>query len=223
MFSFLLTGLIEGDSLLAETERYHQQAEEDHHVALNLDQYVRRSKRNSLFDPCSNALFDPVLEEYILPHQLLMHLKAMEESEEKVALREDLLKRRKNGSLSCPYSGAMFDPVLHEYTLPGTTMLELKALKEDIHKKRQLFNEMQTRREDNLENFGVFCDPLVRTYWMNAILFNNPPEDATTKEVKEKMKSSDGIASTYRKLNRGDDLMKASNEYHKRMALPTTQ
>ena len=217
--------LPEGDSLLKESERYHHQAEQDHHEALKLAHYLRRSKHNSLFDPNSNALYDPILEEYVLPHRILMELKATEEDiADGIVTREDLLKRRKNESLFSSHSGAMFDPVLHEYTIPGTSMLELKALKDDIIKKHQLFNEMQMRREHNLENCGLYCDPLVHSYRMRELIFKgSSPEDTTPPRVKDKMMLAGAVPSTYRKLNEGDDLMKASVEYQKRMFWTTTE
>eukprot|EP01083_Nonionella_stella_P014436 40549_1 len=82
-----------GDSLLKETERYHEA--HDHHEVIKLATFLRRSKENSLFAPNSQALFDPILEEYILPHSLLMELKAFEEDiAAGVGPREEKLKRR---------------------------------------------------------------------------------------------------------------------------------
>ena len=40
-----------GDVLFKEAERYHTEAEHDHHEAIKLAQYLKRTKENSLFDP----------------------------------------------------------------------------------------------------------------------------------------------------------------------------
>lgn len=166
----------------------------------------------SLKDPYADALFDPILEEYILPLKTLMELKALEKNiaEGQVAPLEHLLKRTKIDSLlSSP--GATYDPVLQEYVLPNTTMMELKALKEDMIKKRNIFHEFQCRKENNLQNYELFCDPLVHTYRMRDLLFKGntgTPVDAF------KATQSKAVLSKYRKLNAGDDLVKATMGNH---------
>lgn len=200
---------------MKETERYHQ-AEDDRHDALTLALHLRRNKHNSLSDPTGGALFDPLLEEYVLPHVTLMQLKAMEKLA--VCNHEDLLKRTKEGSLFSSHSGATYDPVLQEYVVPDSSMLELKALSEDMVKKRELFHEMKVRREQNLELCELLCDPLVHSYRMRALVFamGGPPADTITpqEEVKGKITPAEAVPSMYRKLNPGDDLTKATVEYH---------
>ncbi|KAL7541442.1 hypothetical protein ACHAXR_010935 [Thalassiosira sp. AJA248-18] len=198
-----------GDSLLREAERYHH-AEHDRHEASQLALHLKRVKHNSLFDH-RNALFDPILEEYVLPKQTLIQLKVLERdiADGGIAPREDLLKRHKNNSLFSSHSGAMFDPVLQEYILPSTTMLELKALKEDMIKKRHLFNEMNMRREHNLQSYELFCDPLVHSSRMRELIFKGS-SPSSPKRAADKIAPSEAVLSEYRKLNAGDDLFNAT-------------
>lgn len=155
------------------------------------------------------------IQEYVLPHKILLELdKALDKSAgtKDVALREDLLKRSKNGSLARS-TEAMYDPILHEYILPSTTMMELKALKDDMIMKRQLFNEMKTRRDHNLENYEIYCDPLVHTYRMRELMFSKKGTSCTTPAKNDAAVSVKAPLSVYRKLNQGDDLFHAFISY----------
>ena len=201
-----------GDALLNEVERYHH-AEHDQHEAHELALHLRRNKYTSLTDDLSNALFDPILEEYVLPRKTLAQLQALEMgiAAGEVAPKEELLKRRKETSLFSQYGDAMYDPVLQEYVLPGTTMLELQALKEDLIKKRFLFDEMKSRRDHNLESYELLCDPLVRSYRMKELVCRKmTPKPVDVEATKDK-----AIPTKYRKLSCGDDLWNAADAYHK--------
>ena len=204
---------------MQEAQRYHHETDHDHHETLKLARYLRRDKHNSLFDPNANALFDPILEEYILPPKTLMQLKALEKdvAEGEVVLREDLLKHHKKGSLFSSHYGAMYDPILQEYILPSTTMMELKALKEDMIKKRQLFEEMKVRRDHNLENYELYCDPLVHGYRMKELMFKGAsPATTATKPMTpfHRMVPIEATPTMYRKVNQGDDLLTAFMAYN---------
>ncbi len=163
--------------------------------------------------------FDPILEEYILPPKTLMQLRALEKdvAEGEVVLREDLLKHHKKGSLFSSHYGAMYDPILQEYILPSTTMVELKALKEDMTKKRQLFEEMKVRRDHNLENYELYCDPLVHSYRTKELLFQGTSSTtAVTKPMAtfHKIVPIEASPTMYRKVNQGDDLLDAFMAYN---------
>lgn len=164
----------------------------------------------------------------------MLQLRALEKdiADGGIGPNEDLLKRHKTNSLFSSRSGAMFDPILQEYVLPGTSMLELKALKDDIINKHQLFTEMKIRMKHNLENYEVLCDPLVHSYRMTDLLFKGKSPTTTTANVKSthvaprKLYQGDDllkatttrrleanakpVLSKYRKLNKGDDLFKAT-------------
>ena len=186
--------------------RHHQQ---DDHDASKLAICLRRNKANSLFSPYSEALFDQLLEEYIIPAEVLFELNNYKDAKDhQVVVRDDLLKRHKEGSLFSSRSGAMYDPVLHEYILPTTSMLGLKALRDDMLKKRELFNEMKIRRDQNLRDYELYCDPLVHTYRRKELLFKPSPPPHI------EMINLDATPSTYRKLNQGDDLLQAFMNYN---------
>ena len=201
----------EGDVLFTEVERYHEAAE-----VSKLASCLRRTKDNSLFGPFSEALFDPILEEYVVPHDMLMKIKVHDDMvayHGEDVVREDLLKRTNNNSLFSSNSGAMYDPILHEYILPSTKIEELKALKEDMLKKRQLFIEMKMRRDHNLEFYELYCDPLVNSYRMRDLMFKGSTKSHTdTTSTKDKV-MTEATVSKPRKLNQGDDLLRAFMDY----------
>lgn len=207
-----------GDPLLQESLR-HQQQGQDQSEALELARCLRRDKYTSLFSPYRDLVFDPILEEYVIPDEqkLLAMLNKAEPKKCGVEMQEGLLKRGKNESLFSPHSEAMYDPILHEYTLPSESMAQLKALQDDIIMKHKLFSEMKMRRSRNLENNGVHCDPLVHVYRITAVLVSQS-KCAIPSEVKSSPTAlSTGEFSVYRKPHCGDDLMKASDDYHKKM------
>ena len=125
---------------------------------------------------------------------------------------EELLKRQKNDSLFSSHSGAMYDPILNEYVLPTTSMMELRALKEDMVKKHHLFDEMKTRRDHNLESYEILCDPLVNSYRRRELLLKgiHAPVICSDCKVSTTIPAS---PSTYRKLAQGDDLFNAFMKY----------
>lgn len=126
----------------------------------------------------------------------------------KIALHERLVKRDKHNSLFGS-TGATYDPILHEYVLPAATLSELKALEADIDNKRGLFREMSMRKRNNLNEQELYCDPLVNSYRMKALMFGRGD--------KKLLQDKNGVAvkSTYRKLNKGDPLYTAANKVSK--------
>lgn len=145
--------------------------------------------------------------------KIKVHDVMVADSGEVVVPREDLLKRNKNNSLFSSNSGAMYDPILHEFVLPRTSMLELKALKEDMLKKRQLFIEMKIRRDHNLEFYELYCDPLVNSYRMRDLMFKGSTKSHTDTTYKKDKAMTEATVSTPRKLNQGDDLLRAFMDY----------
>ncbi|KAL7459225.1 hypothetical protein ACHAWC_010904, partial [Mediolabrus comicus] len=75
-----------GDPLLKAVEEYHQH---DHHpdlahrVAQQEEVLLKRHKKNSLFTTHIEGTYDPILQEYIVPHQTLVALKAFEDDMKK--------------------------------------------------------------------------------------------------------------------------------------------
>ena len=137
---------------------------------------------------------------------------------EHVALHSRILKRDKNTSLFSNYSGTTYDPILHELVLPKTTLTELKALEADIDNKRGIFREMSMRKRRNLNEQELYCDPLVNSYRMKALLFgrgNMKKPHGDQRDV--------AIKSTFRKLNKGDPLFTASKKYPVHKPMPAEE
>lgn len=173
-----------GDPLLKAVEEYHQH---DHHpdlahrVAQQEEVLLKRHKKNSLFTTHIEGTYDPLLQEYVMPHQTLVALKAFEDDiTKKQALFKEMAERRHNlespevmlkhtkrGSLHHPE--ALYDPVLHEYVVPKEAKLIVHAAEQDKKNKRQLFREMSMRKRQNLDQREFYCDPLVHVYRANDI------------------------------------------------------
>lgn len=129
------------------------------------------------------------------------------EVQERVALHERILKREKHNSLALgACSGAKYDPILREYVLPKAKLAELKAIEADINNKRGIFREMSLRKRHNLNEQELYCDPLVNSYRMKALMFGRG-------NTKKPLEANGDIAvhSTFRKLNKGDPLFTATN------------
>mmetsp|Transcript_36057 Transcript_36057/g.73530 ORF Transcript_36057/g.73530 Transcript_36057/m.73530 type:complete len:287 (+) Transcript_36057:90-950(+) len=176
-----------GDPLLTGVEKYHQDEHDGHpdlatRVALQEGLLLKRHKKNSLFANHLEGTYDPILQEYVVPHQALTTLIAFEEDiKKKEALfkemaeqrrhnlesREVLLKHTKRGSLH--HHEALYDPLLHEYVVPKDAILTAHAFEQDKKNKRQLFKEMSLRKRINLDARELFCDPLVHVYRENEI------------------------------------------------------
>ena len=204
--------LSKADPLFSDAQLYHQ-AEHDDHETTTLANCLRRKKDNSLDMP-NDLSFDPLLEEYVIPHSVMMQLKGSHESVKDGVVCQadaaaDLLLRHKKNSLTLSHAGALYNPVLHEYIIPNNSMLGLKALQDDVAKKRQIFNELQLRRDDNLKE-KLLCDPLVHSYRMKELLFRRA--SPTPMAIH---KTTVATPSTYRKLNYGDNLLNAFIEYDK--------
>lgn len=203
--------LSKGDPLFSDAQLYHQ-AEHDEHETTTLATCLRRKKDNSLDMP-NDLSFDPLLEEYVIPHSV-MQLKGHKKAKDGVVCQADaaadLLLRHKVNSLTSSHAGALYNPVLHEYIIPNNSMLELEALQDDVVKKRQIFNELQSRRDNNLKAQELLCDPLVHSYRMKELLTrrSSPTPIAIHK-------TTVATPSTYRKLNGGDNLLSAFMEYDK--------
>jgi hypothetical protein len=215
-----------GDPLLTESVRYHQSEHDRVEVkarsAAQHESLLKRNKYTSLFDSADGAIYDPILQEYVIPHSSLDMLKALEEdighkcklfrelSERKkenllrhgVAPHESLLKRTKGNSLFASHCGAFYDPILQEYMIPRASASELHALKEDIAKKYMLFLEMSARKRKNLDDNELYCDQLVHRYRIQDIMLRgkNKTLEPTTFAVKSK----------FRKLAQGDPLLAAT-------------
>jgi len=204
--------LSKGDPLFSDAQLYHQ-AERDDHETTTLASCLRRKKDNSLDMP-NDLSFDPLLEEYVIPHSVMMQLKGHKNIKDGVVCQADaaadLLLRHKDNSLTSSHAGALYNPVLHEYIIPNNSMLELEALQDDVVKKRQIFNELQSRRDNNLKAQELLCDPLVHSYRMKELLTrrSSPTPIAIHK-------TTVATPSTYRKLNRGDELLNAFIDYDK--------
>ncbi len=89
--------------------------------------------------------------------------------------------------------------------------MELRALKEDMIKKHHLFDEMKTRRDHNLENYEILCDPLVISYRRRELLLKGIQTPITSRNCKAS--TVPASPSKYRKLAQGDDLFKAFMTY----------
>jgi len=91
-----------GDPLLKGVEEYHQHKHDDHpdlaHRVLSKEELLlKRHKKNSLFADHIEGTWDPILQEYVMPHQALIALKAFEEDmEKKKALFKEMAERRHN-------------------------------------------------------------------------------------------------------------------------------
>lgn len=128
-------------------------------------------------------------------------------------LEENLmqLKRRKEDSLYSSLSGALYDPILQEYVLP-TGMTEMKALEQDAARKRLLFREMSTRKRKNLLQCEIYCDPLVTSYRVTALMF--------TRGAKIPVKGEEVTRTKYGKLFQGDPLLDAVVDYEEKKVAP---
>lgn len=175
-----------GDPLLKGVEKYHQDEHDDHPdlatiVALQEERLLKHHKKNSLFADHLEGTYDPILQEYVMPHQTLTALLAFEEDmKKKQALFQEMDERRHN--LECPevllkynkrgslhHPEALYDPILHEYIVPKEARLIALAIEQDKKNKRQLFEEMSVRKRKNLDERECFCDPLVHVYRANDI------------------------------------------------------
>ncbi|KAL7552293.1 hypothetical protein ACHAWF_015525 [Thalassiosira exigua] len=204
-----------GDPLLRESERYHQM-EHDNHDEKILALHFKRDRHYSLFDPNYEALFDPILEEYVMPAAVLTKPSgSFRTSHGQLPLLPAVLKRTKDNSLLSPQAELTSDPVLHEYVVPDTSMLELKAFRDDVMNKRHLFEEMKMRRDHNLESYELLCDPLVASYRTSELL---APQTPVPPETRGEKKRFPAVSSKFRKNNGGDDLLKATAEHDKLVA-----
>jgi len=86
-----------------------------------------------------------------------------------------------------------------------TGITEIKALEQDTARKRLLFREMSTRKRKNLLESEIYCDPLVTSYRVNALMF--------TGGAKIPVKGEEVTRSQYRKLFQGDPLLDAMMNY----------
>lgn len=123
-----------------------------------------------------------------------------------VALHERFLLRNKRNSLFASHDGITYDPILREYVMPKAQLAELKSLEADIKNKRRIFREMSLRKRNNLYERELYCDPLVNSYRIKALLF-----ERDTLQVKR----VEAPKSTYRKLNQGDPLFTAAENFSK--------
>ena len=123
-----------------------------------------------------------------------------------VALHERLLKRNKHNSLFVSHDGSTYDPILREYIMPKAQLAELKSLEADIENKRGIFREMSLRKRKNLTERELYCDPLVNSYRMKALLYGRDILQVRRVEASK---------STYRKLNQGDPLFSATKKVSK--------
>jgi len=175
-----------GDPLLKGVEEYHQHKHDDHpdlaHRVLSKEELLlKRHKKNSLFADHIEGTWDPILQEYVMPHQALIALKAFEEDmEKKKALFKEmaerrhnpkspefLLKRNERGSLH--HFETVYDPILHEYVVPKEAKMMVHAIEQDRKNKHLLFQEMSMRKRKNLDQREIYCDPLVHVYRANDI------------------------------------------------------
>ena len=172
-----------GDPLLKTVEEYHRHDHVDlaHRVAQQEEVLLKRHKKNSLFTTHIEGTYDPILQEYVMPHQTLVALKAFEDDmKKKQALFKEMAERRHNlespevmlkhtkrGSLHHPE--ALYDPILHEYVVPKDAKVIVHAVEQDKKNKRQLFREMSMRKRRNLDQREFYCDPLVHVYRANDI------------------------------------------------------
>ena len=92
-----------GDPLLKVVEDYHHHEHVGDHpdlasrVALQEDLLLKRHKKNSLFTTHLEGTYDPILQEYVMPHQTLVALKAFEDDmKKKQALFKEMAERRHN-------------------------------------------------------------------------------------------------------------------------------
>jgi hypothetical protein len=147
---------------------------------------------------------DPLFKEAQRYHAETDHVAKVAQN---IALHERVLKRDKHTSLFGSYSGATYDPILHEFVVPKSALSELKAIETDIENKRGLFREMSVRKRHNLDEQELYCDPLVHKYRMKALMFDRGP--------KKPLQDHRDIAtkSIYRKLNKGDPLFTAATQY----------
>ncbi len=118
------------------------------------------------------------------------------------------LKRHKEDSLYSALASALYDPILQEYVMP-TGLTEIKALEQDTERKRLLFREMSTRKRKNLDECGIYCDPLVNSYRVDALMF--------TQGAKFPTKGAEVTTSKYRKLFQGDPLLDAIIKHDEKM------
>eukprot|EP00985_Skeletonema_marinoi_P009102 scaffold4196_cov98-Skeletonema_marinoi.AAC.3 len=152
-----------GDPLLTGVEKYHQDEHDGHpdlatRVALQEGLLLKRHKKNSLFANHLEGTYDPILQEYVVPHQALTTLIAFEEDiKKKQALFKEMAEQ------------PLYDPLLHEYVVPKDAILTAHAFEQDKKNKRQLFKEMSLRKRINLDARELFCDPLVHVYRENEI------------------------------------------------------
>eukprot|EP00984_Skeletonema_dohrnii_P023511 scaffold12603_cov84-Skeletonema_dohrnii-CCMP3373.AAC.1 len=91
-----------GDPLLTGVEKYHQDEHDGHpdlatRVALQEGLLLKRHKKNSLFANHLEGTYDPILQEYVVPHQALTTLIAFEEDiKKKQALFKEMAERKHN-------------------------------------------------------------------------------------------------------------------------------
>ena len=216
-----------GDPLLKESQRYHEAehdhvAEGAHKLAIN-ESLLKRHKRDSLTDAYSGALFDPILQEYVIPYATLSQLKAFEEDMEKKRLifREmSLSKRHISSSLFSSHTGVLFDPVLQEYVLLKASLSEMKALEEDIKKKRMLFHEMSMRKRKNLSSLELFCDPLVHSYRMKELLFKRTTKTNSSRRHVKMDETKDELHSKHCNLNAGGPRLTESDDDPRKKMVP---
>ncbi len=172
-----------GDPLLTGVEQYHQGRHHDlaTKVALREGLLLKRHKKDSLVANHLEGIYDPILQEYVLPREALATLiafeqdikkkrelfKEMAERRHKLESPEVLLKHTKRGSLH--RQEALYDPILHEYVVPKEALLTAHAFEQDKKNKRQLFKEMSLRKRANLDQREFFCDPLVHVYRASSV------------------------------------------------------